>query len=58
MPPKGDYRFGVAEGLRLFVAFRRDVPNGANEGTFGIEFQPQWFRPLPLGQDYRRWRLH
>ncbi len=57
-PWRGPDTFGLADGARFFVALRRGVDDPVSEWTFGLEFQPAWFWPLPSGHGYRRWRRH
>jgi hypothetical protein len=55
---RGPDTFGLADGARLVVSFRRQLEHPVNEVTFGIELQPSWLWPLPESQGYRRWRRH
>jgi hypothetical protein len=50
--------FGVTNGIRLFISFRREIRADVNEWTFGVEIQPEWFLPLSKGRGYQRWLRH
>lgn len=56
--PRGPATFGLADGARFFISLRRAFEQPSNEWTFGLEFQPAWFWPLPSGYEYTRWRRH
>jgi hypothetical protein len=49
---------GVCNGIRLYAAFRREVPTNIDEWTFGVELQPEWLLPLSREHAYSRWHLH